>query len=108
MYASTWFGNRESFTHSCGKTRKGHFTVLRQTMRQRWQAKLRARKVELGQRMHRPIQEQGMSCWVNFPDYGVPMNGPALGAFRLGHDPLYTSPGTRGHRGLHPGTNHSR
>ena len=32
------------FTHSCGKTRKGHFTVLRQTMRQRWQAKLRALK----------------------------------------------------------------
>ena len=28
------------FTHSCGKTRKGRFTVLRQTMRQRWQAKL--------------------------------------------------------------------
>jgi hypothetical protein len=28
------------FTHSCGKTRKGHFTVLRQTMRQRMQAKL--------------------------------------------------------------------
>jgi len=27
------------FTHSCGKTRKGYFTVLRQTMRQRWQAK---------------------------------------------------------------------
>src|SRR5262249_34476469 len=26
------------FTHSCGKTRKGHFTVLRQTIRQRWQA----------------------------------------------------------------------
>ena len=25
------------FTHSCGKTRKGRFTVLRQTMRQRWQ-----------------------------------------------------------------------
>jgi hypothetical protein len=30
------------FTHSCGKTRMGHFALLRQTMRTRWQAKLRA------------------------------------------------------------------
>ena len=35
------------FTHICGRTRKGHFTVLRQTMRQRQQAKLRALKEEL-------------------------------------------------------------
>jgi group II intron reverse transcriptase/maturase len=47
------------FTHSCGKTRKGRFTVLRQTMRQRWQAKLRALKDELWRRMHTPIPEQG-------------------------------------------------
>src|SRR5215471_16899444 len=47
------------FTHSCGKTRKGHFTVLRQTMRPRWQAKLRAVKEELRRRMHAPIREQG-------------------------------------------------
>src|ERR1700756_5867442 len=32
------------FTHICGRTRKGHFTVLRQTMRQRQQAKVRALK----------------------------------------------------------------
>jgi RNA-directed DNA polymerase len=30
-----------AFTHSCAKTRKESFTVLRQTMRKRWQAKLR-------------------------------------------------------------------
>src|SRR5271168_2152417 len=47
------------FTHSCAKTRKGGFTVLRQTMRQRWQAKLRELKVVLRQRMHTPIPEQG-------------------------------------------------
>ena len=29
------------FTHLCAKTRQGRFTVRRQTMRQRWQAKLR-------------------------------------------------------------------
>src|SRR5205807_1668297 len=47
------------FVHWCGKTGKGRFTVLRQTMRKRWQAKLRVLKEELRQRMHTPIQEQG-------------------------------------------------
>src|SRR5215470_18116598 len=74
------------FTHSCGKTRKGHFTVLRQTMRQRWQAKLRALKEELRRRMHTPIREQGTYrrsvLMGHFRHYGVPMNGPALCAFR--------------------------
>src|SRR5215468_358616 len=74
------------FTHSCGKTRKGHFTVLRQTMRQRWQAKLRALKEELRRRMHTPIREQGTYLrsvlMGHFRYYGVPMNGPALCAFR--------------------------
>src|SRR3989441_2625608 len=74
------------FTHSCGKTRKGHFTVLRQTMRQRWQAKLRALKEELRRRLHTPIREQGAYLRAvllgHFRYYGVPMNGPALVAFR--------------------------
>jgi hypothetical protein len=64
------------FTHSCGKTRKGYFTVLRQTMRQRWQAKLRALKDELRQRMHTPIAEQGAYLRSvllgHFRYYGVP------------------------------------
>jgi RNA-directed DNA polymerase len=74
------------FTHSCGKTRKGHFTVLRQTMRQRWQAKLRVLKEELRQRLHTPIPEQGAYLRSvllgHFRYYGVPRNGPALCAFR--------------------------
>jgi RNA-directed DNA polymerase len=74
------------FTHSCRKTRKGHFTVLRQTMRQRWQAKLRALKEELRRRMHTPIGEQGAYLRAvllgHFHYYGVPLNGPALSAFR--------------------------
>jgi RNA-directed DNA polymerase len=74
------------FTHSCGKTRKGHFTVLRQTMRQRWQAKLQALKEELRRRLHTPIREQGAYLRSvllgHFRYYGVPMNGSALGAFR--------------------------
>jgi len=74
------------FTHSCGKTRRGGFTVLRQTMRQRLQAKLRAVKAELQRRMHLPIPEQGaylrsvVSGHVRY--YGVPMNGWAIGVFR--------------------------
>jgi hypothetical protein len=38
------------FTHCCGKTRKGGFTVLRLTMRKRWQAKLREVTAELRMR----------------------------------------------------------
>jgi len=75
------------FTHSCGKTRKGGFTVLRQTMRTRWQAKLRAVKAELKHRMHEPIQTVGSYLRAvvlgHVRYYGVPMNGPAIGAFRL-------------------------
>jgi group II intron reverse transcriptase/maturase len=74
------------FTHSCGKTRKGGFTVLRQTMRKRWQAKLRDVKAQLKRRMHEPIPTVGKYLrsvvlgHVRY--YGVPMNGPAIGAFR--------------------------
>ena len=74
------------FTHSCGKTRKGYFTVLRQTMRQRWQAKLRTLKEELRRRLHTPIEEQGAYLRSvllgHFRYYGVPMNVPALCSFR--------------------------
>ncbi|MGH9461622.1 MAG: group II intron reverse transcriptase/maturase [Vicinamibacteria bacterium] len=74
------------FTHSCGKTRRGKFTVLRQTMRRRWQAKLKAVKAELRRRMHLPVPTQGaylrsvLLGHVRY--YGVPMNGPSLVAFR--------------------------
>jgi len=74
------------FTHICGRTRKGYFTVLRQTMRQRQQAKLRALKEELRRRMHMPIGKQGAYLRAvltgHFRYYGVPMNGPALTSFQ--------------------------
>jgi group II intron reverse transcriptase/maturase len=74
------------FTHSCGKTRKGKFIVLRQTMRQRWQAKLKEVKAELKRRLHHPIPEQGTYLRAvvlgHARYYGVPMNGAAIGAFR--------------------------
>ena len=74
------------FTHVCSTTRRGRFTVLRQTMRRRWQAKLQAVKTELQRRMHTPIPEQGaylrsvLLGHVHY--YGVPRNGPNLMAFR--------------------------
>jgi group II intron reverse transcriptase/maturase len=73
------------FTHICARTRKGHFTVLRQTIRQRQQAKLRALKEELQRRLHTPMGEQGAYLRAvlagHFRYYGVPMNGPALSSF---------------------------
>ena len=74
------------FTHSCGKTRRGKFTVLRQTVRQRWQAKLKAVKAELRRRLHEPLSAVGgylrsvVLGHVRY--YGVPMNGRSIVAFR--------------------------
>ena len=75
------------FTHICAKKRSnGRFTVLRQTIRKRLQAKLQEVKAELRRRMHRPIREQG--AWLrsvvggHVRYYGVPMNTPALRTFR--------------------------
>jgi len=65
----------------------GMFTVLRQTMRKRLQAKLGEVKIELQRRMHAPIPEVGQ--WLrmvvsgHFRYYGVPMNKPALHIFRF-------------------------
>jgi group II intron reverse transcriptase/maturase len=74
------------FTHSCGKTRKGRFVVIRQTMRRRWQAKLREVNQVLRRRMHESIPEQGaymrsvVAGHVRY--FGVPRNLVAVGAFR--------------------------
>jgi RNA-directed DNA polymerase len=74
------------FTHICSKTRKGWFSVLRQTMRTRWQAKLQAVRTELKRRLHDAIPEVGAYLRSvllgHYRYYGVPLNGPALGAFR--------------------------
>ena len=74
------------FTHICGQKRSGMFTVLRQTIRQRLQAKLQEVKAELRRRMHSSIPEQGaylrsvVGGHIRY--YGVPMNGPAIHLFR--------------------------
>jgi hypothetical protein len=74
------------FTHSCSKTRAGRFTVLRQTMRRRWQAKLHEVTAELRRRLHAPVPEQGAYLRAvllgHTRYYGVPRNAPRLHAFR--------------------------
>lgn len=76
------------FTHICATKRSnGRYTVLRQTMRKRLQAKLNAVKAELRRRMHTPVPVQGQ--WLSAVVrghcryYGVPMNSPALHLFRF-------------------------
>jgi group II intron reverse transcriptase/maturase len=76
------------FTHICVRKRSnGMFTVLRQTMRKRLQAKLGEVKTELRRRMHDPVPEVGR--WLrsvvggHARYYGVPMNLPALMTFRF-------------------------
>jgi hypothetical protein len=76
------------FTHICVKKRSnGRFTVLRQTIRKRLQAKLGEVKTELQRRMHDPIPEVGR--WLrsvvggHIRYYGVPTNRAALYTFRF-------------------------
>jgi RNA-directed DNA polymerase len=74
------------FTHICGKTRKGKFTVKRRTERERAQRKRKEVKKQLRARMHHPVPEVGR--WLaavlrgHYQYYGVPFNRPALSAFR--------------------------
>ncbi len=73
-------------TTASGKTRGGRFTVLRQTIRKRLQAKLGEVKAELKRRLHDPVPEVGK--WLRAVVaghnryYGVPMNYAALALFR--------------------------
>ena len=73
------------FTHVCGKTRGGRFTVVRKTMRKRMQAKLNEMKKEFRRRMHAGLREQGE--WVSAVlrghnrYYGVPFNSASLHTF---------------------------
>jgi group II intron reverse transcriptase/maturase len=74
------------FTHICSKTRKGMFTILRKTIRKKWQAKLKEVYGELRRRMHEPVPKQGAylrSVLIgHMRYYAVPMNNRAMSAFR--------------------------
>jgi retron-type reverse transcriptase len=76
------------FQVKCGTKRSnGRFTVRRQTIRRRLQAKLNAVKAELRRRMHDPVPVVG--TWLravvggHIRYYGVPTNGHALYIFRF-------------------------
>jgi RNA-directed DNA polymerase len=75
------------FTHICGQTRKGRYTVVRRTMSKRKRAKLKEIKMELHQRMHFPVPEVGR--WLRSVVaghnryYGVPTNLGSLSVFRF-------------------------
>jgi RNA-directed DNA polymerase len=75
------------FTHCCGKTRSGKFTVLRLTSAKRMRAKLQAIKLELRKRLHRPVAEQGEYLRAVVAGharyFGVPNNGARLMTFRF-------------------------
>jgi hypothetical protein len=75
------------FTHICGTTKKGRFTVTRHIIRKRWLSKLKEVKEGLRRRMHDPIPEVG--GWLksvvggHIRYYGVPGNRYALANFRF-------------------------
>ena len=73
-------------THSCDRTRKGKFIVLRQTIKKRMRRKLKEVKAELRRRLHDPVGQVGAYLRSvvqgHFRYYGVPRNGPALCSFR--------------------------
>ena len=74
------------FTHISGTKRDGSYGLQRKTIRARWQAKLRAVKVELQLRRHHSVVEQAkyLKSVVagHFRYYGVPGNLDRLAAFR--------------------------
>lgn len=74
------------FTHICGRTQRGWFTVRRKTMAKRFRRRLRALKVELWRRLHQPIPVVGrwlrsvVQGWFNY--HAIPHNYDALSRFR--------------------------
>ena len=74
------------FTHICGVTRKGWFTIRRKTIGKKLKLKFQQVKSELRSRMHDPIPEQGAylrSVVVGHTRYyGVPLNSPSISIFR--------------------------
>jgi RNA-directed DNA polymerase len=74
------------FVHACGQTRKGGFTVHRQTAAERLRTKLSEVKGELRRRMHVPIPKVGQ--WLasvvrgHCQYYGIVGNSRAMRRFR--------------------------
>jgi len=74
-------------THICARRADGKFQVKRRTVGKRMRAKLAAIKLELRQRMHRPVGETG--SWLRsvirgyYQYHAVPGNGSTLSRFRF-------------------------
>lgn len=74
------------FTHICGRSRNGKFSLWRWTCRDRLRGKLRALGAELKKRRHQAISVQGE--WLSrilrghYAYFGVPTNIRLLDAFR--------------------------
>ena len=74
------------FTHYCGKTRNGTFTIWRRTAGKRLRAKLKEIQQTLRSRMHEPVGKVGewLRRVVNgyYLYHAVPGNLSSLGVFR--------------------------
>jgi group II intron reverse transcriptase/maturase len=74
------------FTHYCGTTRKGTFTIKRQSVAKRMRAKLHEIESRLLRLAHAPVAEVGrwlravVQGWFNY--HAVPGNSPCLDQFR--------------------------
>lgn len=74
------------FTHQCGKTRKGWFTIKRQSSGKRMRNKLREIKGQLRSRMHHSVSDVGrwlgsaVRGWMNY--HAVPGNFRSVRQFR--------------------------
>jgi hypothetical protein len=74
------------FTHICGKTVRGAFTVIRRPIGKRMRAKLKEIKVKLQRRMHDPLPEVGqwlgtvVRGWYGY--FAVPYAYEVLLSFR--------------------------
>jgi RNA-directed DNA polymerase len=74
------------FTHICGKTRPGDFTIHRKTSRKKFQAKLTELKKQLSRRLHADLAEVGAWLasvyrgWCQY--YAVPGNYARLRQFQ--------------------------
>jgi group II intron reverse transcriptase/maturase len=74
------------FTHCCGKTRKGWFTIKRVSIAKRLRGKLQEIKQRLKRAMHREVAEVGqwlrsvVQGWFNY--HAVPGNRRCLDQFR--------------------------
>jgi group II intron reverse transcriptase/maturase len=74
------------FTHICGKTRKGAFTIKRRSIAKKMRAKLQEIKTQLLRCLHGDVNDTGrwlrqvVQGWLNY--HAVPGNFPCLDQFR--------------------------